>query len=57
MTGEKHEDGTEAMTLNGYHLTYWTAGKATYWVVSDADPADLQLFTALVQRNGQIRPG
>lgn len=57
MPGEEHEHGTEAMTVKGYHLTYWTAGQATYWVVSDADPADLQLFTALVQRNAQIRPG
>jgi anti-sigma factor RsiW len=57
MPGEEHEHGTEAMTIKGYHLTYWTAGRATYWVVSDADPADLQLFTALVQRNAQTKPG
>ncbi|MDY0883926.1 anti-sigma factor [Dongia soli] len=57
MPGEVHGHGTEAMTIKGYHLTYWTAGRATYWVVSDAEPTDLQLFTALVQRNAQIKPG
>jgi anti-sigma factor RsiW len=38
------DGGTQPAPYNGYSLKHWTADGMSYWLVSDASPADLEAF-------------
>ncbi|HUW29409.1 MAG TPA: anti-sigma factor [Sulfuriferula sp.] len=44
------------LSIQGYHLVYWSEAGMVYWMISDLDPHDLMVLAHILQAQAQRMP-